>query len=68
VSILAQLKNIPTNKTKTVCVSIDQQEVNKFDEMCERYAKSRSQMVALAMKTFRELVEAETAKKDLVAA
>ena len=67
-SILAQLENISINKTKTVCVSVDQQEVNKFDALCERYCKSRSQMVALAMKTFRELVEAETAKKDLVAA
>ena len=61
--LLSQLEHIPTNRTKTVCVSIDQQEVNKFDELCDRYAKSRSQMVALAMKTFRELVEAETRSK-----
>ena len=47
-------------------MSIDQQEVNKFDELCERYAKSRSQMVALAMKTFRVLVEAEARTKVAV--
>lgn len=66
--ILSKIESISPIETRNICVSIPKREVMKFDALCDTYNLSWSQLVALAMKTLREQVEAETAMKDLVAA
>jgi hypothetical protein len=66
--LLSQLESISPTETRNICVSLPKREVMKFDALCRAYNLSRSQLVALAMKTLREQVEAETATRGRVAA
>jgi hypothetical protein len=63
--ILSKIKSITPTETKTICVVLPAEEVVKFDALCRTYHLNRSRLVALAMKTLREQVEAE---KEPVAA
>jgi hypothetical protein len=66
--LLSKIKSISPIETKAICVNLPRREITKFDALADAYNLNRSQLIALAMKTFREQVEAETAMKGLVAA
>ena len=65
--ILSKIENVAPSKTRrTVCLTFPIDELDKFDALAEAHHLNRSKFMTLAMKTFREQVEAE--KKGLVAA